>query len=521
MSPNIDEKMQEFFQPERIRETFNRYKETKRDYFDEEVIRVPMGADGISYETFDKELDLRCRFISTKVLKDTYQFYPFRQINIPKDNGGERVLSIATIRDVLVQKILYEVLYNEVENQFRKLDHVSYAYRKGKSAPLAARKVHKYIKEGYSFILDADIESFFDRIPHDDLSLLIDKNFGQNNLATNLLKRFIKTIGIPCKYEKNGTVKSLKIFHHYKPNREEIKEKLKKDLEKDQDIPRGIPQGGVLSGMLANLYLHGFDNWVVKKLSRDMDLQYVRYADDFVILFKQEENVEIAYRKVKEKLQSLKLEIHPLHEGKTRSINIEKQRLTFLGFEFDQDHIRISNKKNIEKFKNKILTKIQEEPAYNYKSWVSSEWRFRFFIGNVINRKIMGRGQETCPDCGGVIKAHSWIEFFSGAVTDTKQLHDLDKWIRQEIKKHFYKTYELKLRRADFRKAELESLEQTYYKYHRLRDDLKKQKIKCCDCNSEKSITNPTDSEEFDSSESDFLIRDSASHNVGDNNHEL
>jgi retron-type reverse transcriptase len=283
MSALIDQKLNEYFQPEQIQNAFRQYEEAKRDAFEESFINIRMGADGISYSTFRNELDLRCKLISNRVLKGTYQFYPFREVNIPKPSGGKRVLSIATVRDVLVQKLLYEVLYDEIEAKFKKtskLDSVSWAYRKQKSAQSAATLIHSYIKQGFQFAFDADIVKFFDEIPHSDLLLLIECSFGKDTCTTNLLRRFIKTGGIPYPYQdKYGKFRKPDIFHRYKPN--------KKTIYRD----KGIPQGGVLSGMLANLYLHSFDCWIVDNLSQRFELRYVRYADDFVILLKNKSEI--------------------------------------------------------------------------------------------------------------------------------------------------------------------------------------------------------------------------------------
>ena len=177
MSELIDHKLRQYFQPERLQMAFKQYEAAKQDYFEPSVVQISMGADGISYETFKKELEQRCAFISHRLLLGTYQFYPFREIIVQKPSGGERVLSIATIRDVLVQKLLYEALYDEVESKFSatsQLNRVSFAYRRQKSAPYAATLIHQYIKQGYQFALDADIVKFFDNIPHQKLFKLIE-----------------------------------------------------------------------------------------------------------------------------------------------------------------------------------------------------------------------------------------------------------------------------------------------------------------------------------------------------------
>jgi len=454
MSYSIDLKLKANFKPDSIFQAFEQYENAKRDIFCESKVEICMGADGISYETFKNELRLRSNLISKRVVKGTYQFYPFREIKVPKAPAGERVLSIASIRDVIVQKLLYKTIYEDLEKKFGssfELDNASWAYRQGKAIQVAVSKVHNYIKKGYRFVLDADIVKFFDNIPHQDLFILIEKTFGENSLTTNLVKKFIKT----------GGTKSLgqqKLFHKRKATR------------KSRTI--GIPQGGVLSGALANLYLHSFDCWVIEKLSRRVDLRYVRYADDFIILLRQESDLLIVHEEVKAQLASLKLELHGLGT-KTRHIDIINDGLSFIGFCFDGQVIRIKED-NIKRFQKRIQDKIRAEHSYNFRG--CKEKRFELFIGKVINRKILGSGRGVCSTCGGLTeeKMRSWISFFP-ATTDLNQLRELDKWIRQAVSQYFWKNYQLSLKRCDFRNARLASLEQEYYR-------LRKQVICECPC---------------------------------------
>ncbi|MEB3826140.1 reverse transcriptase domain-containing protein [Phormidium sp. CCY1219] len=274
------------------------------------------------------------------------------EVNVPKPSGKERVLSIATIRDVVVQKILYEVLYSEVEKVFcvnSALDRVSWAYRKGKSAPDAAKLIHHYIQNGFQCALDADIVQFFDRISHSRLISIIENLFGQQTRVSTLLRRFIKTSGISYRDDR-GKPRNTKTFHHHKPPKQNLR------LE-------GIPQGGVLSGMLANLYLHEFDKWAIANLARDYTLRYVRYADDFVILLKSQEKLSEIHCRVEQKLAEIKLELHPILEdaeaSKTKYLDISQTSLIFLGFELTRDRLKISPA-NINRFQAKIQQKIQK-----------------------------------------------------------------------------------------------------------------------------------------------------------------
>ncbi|OKH30248.1 hypothetical protein NIES2101_42580, partial [Calothrix sp. HK-06] len=222
--------------------------------------------------------------------------------------------------------------------------------------------------------------------------------------------------------------------------------------------------------MLANLYLHEFDCWVLNSLSKQYSLRYVRYADDFVILLKQQDLIPLVYEEVSQKLRSIKLELHPVNQGKTRFVDIGKDSLEFVGFEFTLEHTRVK-KDNILRFQKRILEKIAKEPHYNFPE--NPKYRFKNFIICVINKKITGRGETECLACGGVIgeRVKSWMGFFM-VITDVQQLREFDKWVRKEIGKHFYKKYGLRLQKSDFHNAHFATLEQEYYRLHKRK--------KCC-----------------------------------------
>ena len=119
---------------------------------------------------------------------------------------------------------------------------------------------------------------------------------------------------------------------------------------------------------------------------------------------------------------------------------------------------------------------ISKEPSYNFDrllflipgSLNNYEIRFRRFINGIINKKVLGRGEEICSVCNGVIgeRVKSWMGFFM-VVTDIQQIRDLDKWMRKEICKHFYKTYQIRLQKSDFKAVGLVTLEKEYYRLHK------------------------------------------------------
>lgn len=460
MSNTIDEQLVQNFSVQHLKEAYENYKKRKTDYFDPDEISIPMGADGVTFDAFEKELERNFSNISNRIATGTYTFYPFREVDIPKSGGGIRTLSIASIRDVLVQQQLYFTIYPTIERLFKKpsIDRVSFAYRKGRSGPQAALYLSDYINSGYCFALDADVVKYFDRIPHDDLLNVIAKYIDPETLTYKLLRRFILVDRVPFNTYRKRRFKRLKgkeIFRKVKPDRKQR--------------TKGVPQGGTLSGMLANLYLNQFDVWVMEELGRETDLKYVRYADDFVILVKNEVSLAVVHERVREKLNDIGLELHT-DPSKTRLVNILKEGIDFVGFHFTGSTISI-RERNIESFKERFQKKLRSDLEWNYK-FKNVEQRLKLLILQKLNYKIYGV-QTTCSVCFERIekKPKSWISYFSIS-TDTKQLRDLDKWVRAQIAMHFWKNYSYRVERKRLRMY-LASLEQEYYK-------LRKGGICCC-----------------------------------------
>jgi len=211
---------------------------------------------------------------------DTVRFFP-----ITKGNGKKRIISAYTLRDKLAQRALLTVLEPIFEKQFH---NDSFAYRPGRSVNMAIAKTKEYIRCGFTWIVDADIQDYFDNIPHKPLlkilkSIICDKN------VMNLIKGWLNV----------GTVRKGYFSQ-----------------------TRGIPQGAVLSPLFCNIYLTKWDNDMSKK-----NFPFVRFADDFLIFTKNKENAKKAHIYTEKCLS--KLNLH-LNQDKTRVVSCGPH-VTFLG----------------------------------------------------------------------------------------------------------------------------------------------------------------------------------------------
>lgn len=450
--PAIDQSFLQLCTKEKFIHEFNLYLAAKTDTLTgESIVKLPMGADGIDYQHFKNKQDHQITSIIKRLHRGNYYFYPFREIIVSKDpkikspyqalkKGKERILSVASIRDVLIQKVLYEFLYPFAESKFSSLPLVSFAYRKGLNAPKAARKVYEHIQEGYSYALDGDIRKFFDKIPHDKLVETLKDFLGDSHLVYQLLYRFIHVDRIEWITYRNKEYKFKK-------------EKLKRTKRTS-----GIPQGGILSGLIANLYLHPFDQWVIDNLGSRFPIRYIRYADDFIILTKDKNHLESIKEECSSALHSIGLELHTDPE-KTKLIDLTKKGnfVNFVGFSISETGIRVRNK-NIYRFKeriNDILLSSELETIHSLKVLkLKIDYKF---LGNEMKKR-------RCKSCGKFEVRRNWLSFFL-TITDVQQLRSLDKWVSQQIHSKYYRDTKKRLPRKIYKELDFPSLEKLYYYY--------------------------------------------------------
>jgi retron-type reverse transcriptase len=374
-----------------------------------------------------------------------------------------RTLSISTIQDTIFQNLIANVICDDAEQKFEQnIDQYSYGYRKKKSSKLAVRRILKCVEDGYLHILDGDIEKFFDKIDHTLLKQKMEVFFGvENKLIQRFLYKFIHVKRIPA-----GKITEYKKNVSYAEKRNE-----------------GIPQGGVLSGLLANVFLYDFDVYVVNELMPKYNFKYFRYADDFVLLFKERDSINKVFDQLEAYLANQKLKLHPI--GKKSKIldlsSVKKESLNFLGFEISPRYLKIKED-NLKKFRKRIIESLKNIEVVN-----KDEYYFNS-VTKHINAKITGleeiieQEHGLCPVCGLLIPKRSWIGYFM-MIDDVRLLRNIDTMIRKAIYVDYHQRTKHHLRKKDLLKftlGRLKSVERMYYIYRKqVRKHEKKGHCKC------------------------------------------
>ena len=267
------------------------------------------GVDRITTQALGDHLRTHWRMIRDKLCDGSYRPGRLRGVRIPKANGGERLLGIPTTQDRLIQQAAQQQLTALWDPHFS--EH-SYGYRPGRSAHDAIRAAQGYVREGKSWVVDLDIEAFFDNVNHD---LLMHKV-----AQTVRDKRVLKWIG----------------------------NTLRADLELGGQRHRrtaGTPQGGPLSPLLANLYLDALDRELESR-----GLSFCRYADDLTIYVTSERSAERILVSISAWIQKhLKLKVNVDKSGTGRP-----WERSFLGYLVREDGQLATSQKSLSKYKVKV-----------------------------------------------------------------------------------------------------------------------------------------------------------------------
>jgi RNA-directed DNA polymerase len=247
------------------------------------------GVDGMQTDELRDFLNTFWQPFRTEISEGNYKPGAVRRVEIPKPNGGTRMLGIPTVKDRLIQQAIAQWMTGKWELEF---SPYSYGFRPGKNAHQAVKQAETYLNEGKTYVVELDLEKFFDVVNHDKLMFLLSKKIED--------KRTLRLIG---KYLRSGIMEGGVVS---------IRE-------------RGTPQGSPLSPLLSNILLNELDNEL-----RQRGLSFVRYADDCSIYVRSAKAAERVMGSITEYIETELL----LKVNRTKSKISRPTQSTLLGYSF-------------------------------------------------------------------------------------------------------------------------------------------------------------------------------------------
>ncbi|MCD8215101.1 MAG: group II intron reverse transcriptase/maturase [Clostridiales bacterium] len=203
------------------------------------------GVDGVTVFELDEYMEENWADIEKQIRERKYKPQPVRRVEIPKPNGGIRNLGIPTVIDRVIEQAITQVLSPIFEKEF---SEYSYGFRPKRSCADAIKKLNEYLNEGYEWIVDIDLEKFFDNVPQDKLMSYVGRVIKDGD-TESLIRKYLKAgVMVRDKYEATE---------------------------------KGTPQGGNISPLLSNIMLTELDRELERR-----GLHFTRYADDCVIAVK-------------------------------------------------------------------------------------------------------------------------------------------------------------------------------------------------------------------------------------------
>jgi RNA-directed DNA polymerase len=279
------------------------------------------GVDHVTVKQFERDVDLRVERLHEELRTGMYRPQAIRRVNIPKPGSREtRPLGIPTVRDRVVQGAVRHAIEPIFEREFA--EH-SYGFRPRRGCKDALYRVDRLLSEGYVHVVDVDLKSYFDTIPHDRLMSLVRERIADSKVLT-LMESFLKA---------------------------DIMDGLR-----EWTPEAGAPQGAVLSPLLSNIYLNPLDHHMAQE-----GFEMIRYADDMVILCRTEEEARQALVRIQQWTTDAGLTLHPT---KTRLVDARTEGFDFLGYHF-RGRLRLPREKSEKKFKDTVRDKTKRNNGHS------------------------------------------------------------------------------------------------------------------------------------------------------------
>jgi len=289
--------------------------------------RGSAGIDNVSIKHYRRHAQERLNRTSELLMQDRYHPAGVKRVWIDKAGSKDkRPLGIPTVTDRVVQTALRNVIEPIFEVEFCQY---SYGFRPHRSCKDALRRVDRLLKQGYKYVLDADLKGYFDSIPQDKLMQLVEEKIADSRILA-LLNQYL-------------TQKVIDTAASWTPE-------------------AGTPQGAVISPLLANIYLNPLD-WLMMLNGYEM----TRYADDFVVMCKTEAEAIMALEMIRNWTEQAGLTLHPT---KTRIINADADVFEFLGYKFKQG-MKFPTDKSIRKLRDNIRKQTRRCNAHSLQTIIA------------------------------------------------------------------------------------------------------------------------------------------------------